>query len=145
MNLKSSLLILMTIAALLIVGCEKESHTGAGIGALIGGGVGQVAGGDTESTLIGAAVGAGAGYLIGRTQEGKDDDEVDQDQVQQVKTQPQEVTENPEDFVKVPYTNSDGTVTTVALRKSNRGYRGPEGEYYDDLPTKKVLKDRYGY
>jgi hypothetical protein len=47
----------------------SSCSTSAGTGALAGGGIGalagQVIGHDTESTLIGAAVGTGIGYIIG--------------------------------------------------------------------------------
>ena len=46
-------------------GCSSDAQTAAAIGALGGAGVGQLAGRDTESTLIGGAVGAGAGYMLG--------------------------------------------------------------------------------
>jgi len=46
-------------------GCESDAQTGALIGTAIGVGVGQAIGGDTESTLIGAGVGAVGGYIVG--------------------------------------------------------------------------------
>ena len=110
-----------------MTGCDSQAQTGAGLGALIGGGIGQLAGEDTESTLAGAAIGAGAGYIIGSQQENK------------------EVKENPDSFIKISFTNSDGTTTTIALRKVDSGYVGPEGEYYDKLPTQKELKAKYGH
>jgi outer membrane lipoprotein SlyB len=128
-QMRDRLFILMVIvfgASTFLSGCESKAQTGAGLGAIIGGGVGQAAGGDTESTLLGAAIGAGAGYIIGSQQENE------------------EVEENPEDFVEVPFTNSDGTTTTIALRKVNGGYVGPENEYYEELPSKETLKKKYG-
>lgn len=53
------------LTASLFAGCESHTGTGTLIGTAVGAGVGQVIGGNTESTLIGAAIGAGAGYLIG--------------------------------------------------------------------------------
>jgi uncharacterized protein YqfA (UPF0365 family) len=127
--MRDTLLVLTIIifgVSIYLTGCENKAQTGAGLGALIGAGIGQAAGEDTESTLIGAAIGAGAGYIIGSQQENK------------------EVKENPEDFVKIPFSNSDGTITTVALRKVDGGYVGPENEYYEELPTPKELKEKYG-
>ena len=72
---KCLLTILMVIAVSLglafFAGCESDAQTGSAIGALAGAGIGQLAGGDTESTLIGAAVGGGAGYMIGSEQDKK--------------------------------------------------------------------------
>ena len=44
-------------------GCSSDAQTAAAIGALGGAGVGQLAGRDTESTLIGAAIGGRAAYV----------------------------------------------------------------------------------
>jgi hypothetical protein len=112
---------------ILITGCQNKAYTGAGIGALVGAGVGQAAGSSTESTVIGAAIGAGAGYLIGAHEQNK------------------EVQEHPDAFTKIEFTNSDGTTTTVALRKSDGGYIGPEGEFYSELPSRSEMKERYGH
>jgi hypothetical protein len=45
-------------------GCN-DAQGGALLGAGIGALAGQAIGGDTEATLIGAGVGTGAGYIIG--------------------------------------------------------------------------------
>ena len=66
---KKILIILATVALTFglafVVGCESDAQTGTAIGALAGAGIGQLAGGSTEATLIGAAVGGGAGYALG--------------------------------------------------------------------------------
>lgn len=65
-KLTSIILILaFSLGMFFTAGCQNEAQTDALVGSLIGAGVGQLAGGDTESTLIGAGVGAGAGYIIG--------------------------------------------------------------------------------
>jgi hypothetical protein len=127
-----NIFIVLFVGSLLIVSglslsCGSKAGTGAGIGALIGAGIGQAAGRNTESTLIGAGVGAGAGYLIGKHEENK------------------EVKENPDKFTEIEFTNTDGTVTRVALRKSGGGYIGPQGEYYETLPTPSELNAKYGH
>ncbi len=48
----------------LLSGCN-DAQAGALLGAGIGALAGQAIGQDTEATLIGTAVGAGAGYIIG--------------------------------------------------------------------------------
>jgi outer membrane lipoprotein SlyB len=129
MNEKTILLFFsfVLISCCFITGCESKAQTGAGLGALIGAGIGQAAGRNTESTVIGAAVGAGAGYLIGKHEENK------------------EVKEHPDDFTKIEFTNSDGTTTIVALRKVDGGYVGPQGEHYNELPTKSEMREKYGH
>ncbi len=52
-------------AITLLTGCSSDAQTGALLGAGIGALAGQAIGGDTTSTVIGTAVGAGAGYVIG--------------------------------------------------------------------------------
>jgi outer membrane lipoprotein SlyB len=129
--MKSTYFILFVASLFIVSGlslsCGNKAATGAGIGALIGAGIGQAAGRNTESTLIGAGVGAGAGYLIGSHEENK------------------EVRQNPDSFTEIEFTNSDGTTTKVALRKANGGYIGPQGEYYEKLPTQSEMKKKYGH
>ena len=48
-----------------LAGCQNDAQTGALLGAGIGVLAGQAIGGDTEGTVIGAAAGAGLGYIIG--------------------------------------------------------------------------------
>lgn len=62
------------VAGILIVfaaGCETGGKTGALAGAGIGALAGQAIGRDTESTLIGAAIGTGIGYIIGNEKDKK--------------------------------------------------------------------------
>ncbi|MHC4544231.1 MAG: glycine zipper domain-containing protein, partial [Planctomycetota bacterium] len=58
-------IVAVSIGSMFIIGCQSDAQTGTVIGALAGAGIGQLAGGDTEATLIGAAVGGTAGYLLG--------------------------------------------------------------------------------
>ncbi len=72
---KNLITILMVIAVSVglafVAGCESDAQTGALIGAGVGAIAGQAIGGDTESTLIGAGVGAAGGYIIGNEQDKK--------------------------------------------------------------------------
>ncbi len=115
------------------VGCESDAQTGAGIGALAGAGVGQLAGKSTESTLIGAAVGGTAGYMIGSEQDKK-----------KTKAEMDSLREEM-NTVTVNVTNSNGSITPVTLRKQGVGYVGPRGEFYNSLPTAEQLKPIYGF
>jgi uncharacterized protein YcfJ len=72
---KKLIIILMVVAVSLslpfVAGCESDAQTGALIGAGVGALAGQAIGGDTEGTLIGAGVGAAGGYIIGNEQDKK--------------------------------------------------------------------------
>ena len=52
-------------SVLLLGGCETSAQKGALIGTGIGALAGQAIGGNTTSTLVGAGIGLGAGYIIG--------------------------------------------------------------------------------
>jgi hypothetical protein len=57
--------------ALSLTGCATQGQGGALIGGGIGALAGQAIGRDTQSTLIGAAVGTGIGYMIGNEKDKK--------------------------------------------------------------------------
>lgn len=116
-----------------ICGCESDAQTGTAIGALAGAGIGQLAGGNTESTLIGAAVGGGAGYMIGNEQD-KKKAAGERDKLREEMN-----------TVMVKVTNSNGSIIQVPLNKQGIGYVGPRGEYYDKLPTEDQLRPVYGF
>jgi outer membrane lipoprotein SlyB len=56
---------LLLAGSSLVVGCQSDAQSGALVGAGIGALAGQAIGGNTEATLIGTAIGAGAGYVVG--------------------------------------------------------------------------------
>lgn len=130
--------IVAVVAGMLVFGgCESQAQKGAGIGALAGAGIGALAGkhsGKTaEGALIGAAVGGGAGYILGSEKDKKQT----QTQIGALQQEMQTVTVN--------VTNSNGSITQVALRKQGIGYVGPRGEFYDHLPIEDELKPIYGF
>ncbi len=126
---------------LAVGGCETEAQSKAAWGTAIGAGVGQLAGGDTKSTMIGAGVGAGAGYILGSM----DDKKKEQQAQQQAQTRAQTV-QNDANTVTVWLTNSNGSKTPVKLTKTaSGGYVGPRGEMYDTMPTEEQLKKAYGF
>jgi hypothetical protein len=43
--------------------------------------------------------------------------------------------------VRIP--NDNGSFTLVALKQTEKGFLGPQGEFYADHPTQEQLKDRY--
>jgi len=115
------------------IGCESDAQTGAVVGSLAGAGIGQLAGGHTESTLIGAAVGGGVGYILGNESDKK-------------KAQAEMYCLKDEmNTVAINMTNSNGYVSQVRLRKQGIGYVGTRGEYYNSLPTEDQLRPIYGF
>ena len=114
-------------------GCESDAQTGALLGTAAGAGIGNLAGGDTKSTLIGAAVGGGAGYVLGNEGDKK-----------KTKTEMDDLRQEM-NSVTVNITNSNGSISPVKLKKQGVGYVGPNGEYYDKLPTEDQLKSVYGF
>jgi hypothetical protein len=114
-------------------GCESDAQTGTAVGALAGAGIGALAGGDTEATLIGAAVGGGAGYMIGNEQD------------KQKATDDRGKLREEMNTVMVKVTNSNGSIIQVPLKKQGIGYVGPRGEYYNNLPTEDQLRPVYGF
>ena len=116
------------------VGCESDAQTGALLGTGVGALAGQAIGGDTEATLIGAAIGGGAGYMIGGERD-KKKAAADRESIRQELN-----------TVTINITNSNGSITPVRLRKQGVVYIGPRGETYTSLPTEEQLKQAgYGF
>jgi len=128
-----SMAVVVSIALVFLVGCESDAATGAGLGGALGAGIGALAGGDTESTLIGAAIGGGAGYMIGSESDKK-----------KTKAEMNDLRAEM-NIVTVNITNSNGSKSQVRLSKQGVGYVGPRGEYYDHLPTDEELRPIYGF
>jgi osmotically inducible lipoprotein OsmB len=61
-----SVALIVSLSLVFIAGCKSDAQTGAGVGVLGGALAGQLIGGNTKSTLIGAGIGGGAGYIIGQ-------------------------------------------------------------------------------
>ena len=121
------------IGLLIVSGCQSGGQTGAALGSLAGAGIGQLAGKDTKSTLIGAAVGAGAGYIFGNEGDKK-------------KTQNQMSAMNRDiNSQIVNVTNSNGSVIQVKLARQGVGWVGTRGEYYSKIPTEEQLRPVYGF
>jgi len=130
-------------------GCANP-YNNEGEGAATGGLLGAVAGGvighqshDTGAgMLIGGALGAATGAVVGS-------------QIQKPEPPPQQVImEQPApvvpsttysgDTVTVNVPNNNGSYTAVVLRRSGNGYVGPQGEYYDQVPSTAQLRVMYG-
>lgn len=129
-----AVMVVLIVCLLSFGGCKTSAGTGGLIGTGIGAIAGQAIGGDTKSTLIGAALGGGTGYIIGDQQDKK-------------KTQAEmENLRQEMNIVTVNIINSNDSITQVALRKDGIGYRGPRNEFYDHLPNEAELKTAgYGF
>lgn len=123
----------LSVPMVMVGGCESDAQVGTAVGALAGAGIGQLAGGDTEATLIGAAVGGAAGYMLGN----ESDKQKAQAETEHIR---QEM-----DKVRVKVTNSNGSIIQVPLQKQGVGYLGTRGEYYPTLPTQDQLRPVYGF
>ena len=77
--MKTKIIIGIALSALLSGGCASVTGSNVGDSTLIGAGtgaiIGQVAGGDTQSTLVGAALGAAGGALMNGYNENKRQDQ----------------------------------------------------------------------
>ncbi len=123
----------VSLGSLFVAGCESDAQYGSAIGALAGAGIGQLAGGDAESTLVGAAVGGATGYMLGN--------ESDKKKAQAERAYLREEMNT----VVVNVTNRNGSIIQVPLRKHGVGYLGTRGEYYPALPSEDQLRLVYGF
>ncbi len=48
-----------------------------------------------------------------------------------------------EDAFEIYLSNGNGSYTSVTLRKTEKGFLGPQGEFYSDHPTEAQLRERY--
>ena len=125
--------VVLSFGLLFFVGCQNDAQFGSAIGALAGASIGQLAGGDSEATLIGAAVGGAAGYMFGNESD-KARQHVERAHMrQEMRT------------VAVNITNSNGSISQVRLKRHGVGYVGTRGEYYNHLPTEDELRPIYGF
>lgn len=137
----------IAVAVLLLqAGCESDKQTGALIGTAAGAGIGQAIGRDTTGTLVGAAVGAGAGYLIGAQSDKNKAKEQEAAQQQQAQIQAQQQAQMQQQNTQTVWiTNSNGSKTSIVLRKEGDHWYGPKGERYDQMPTEDQLREVYGF
>ncbi len=145
-----SMVFVLAVSAAL-TGCNPYNNEGEGavtggtLGALAGGIIGNQSHDTAAGMLIGGAVGAVAGAAVGS-------------QIQKpVYEEPAPVAAVPSapaaaspaatydtDKVTLNVPNSNGSYTAVVLRRSGNGYVGPQGEYYDQVPSTAQLQAMYG-
>ena len=123
----------LSFGLLFFVGCQNDAQFGSAVGALAGASIGQLAGGDSEATLIGAAVGGAAGYMFGNESDKAREQAERAHMRQEMRT------------VAVNITNSNGSISQVRLKRHGVGYVGTRGEYYHHLPTEDELRPIYGF
>ncbi len=122
---------------LVLAGCETQAQNKALIGTAIGAGAGQLIGGDTKATVIGAGIGAGAGYLWGKSQDNKAKEESAAASTNTASANSTTMT--------MWVNNSNGTRTEIKLTRNPDGsYTGPGGKTYPTLPTQEQLQKDYG-
>ena len=144
----SALTMMVFLAAM--SGCANP-YNNEGEGAVTGGVLGAVAGGiighqshDTGAgVLIGGALGAVAGAAVG-SQMQKPEPAPSTVVVAQPAQAAGPSTVYSGDTVTVNVTNSNGSYTSVVLKRSSNGYIGPQGEYYDQVPSTAQLQAMYG-
>jgi len=127
------ILVALMAGLLMIAGCQNSAQTGAVVGLLAGAGLGQAIGHHSGATIVGAAIGGAAGYMIGN------EDDKQRAAMERVHMR-QEM-----DYVTVNITNSNGSISRVRLRREGVGYMGARGEFYDHLPTQDELRPVYGF
>ena len=146
----SSLAIIASLTA--FTGCNPYNN--AGEGAAAGGALGALAGGiighqshDTGAgMLIGGALGAVTGAAVGSQIQKPEPPPA---QVVVAQPAPVVVAQAPSatysgDTVTLNVPNSSGGYTAVVLKRSGNGYVGPQGEYYDQVPSTAQLQAMYG-
>ena len=152
--MKKYLYVCTVIAFVCIIsGCNTYNNEGEGaaaggaLGALAGGIIGHQSHDTGAGMLIGGAVGALAGAAVGSQIQKP---EPPPQQVIVAQPAPVVVAQTPPsvtysgDTVTVNVPNSNGTFMAVVLKRSGNGYVGPQGEYYDQIPTTAQLQAMYG-
>ena len=145
--------LVMIVFIAVISGCNPYNNEGEGAAA--GGALGMLAGGvighqshDTGAgMLIGGAVGAVTGAVVGSTiqkPQPPPQEVVVAQPTQVVVAQTLPTTTYSGDTATINVPNSNGGYTAVVLKRSGNGYVGPQGEYYDQIPTTAQLQAMYG-
>lgn len=136
-----------------ISGCNPYNNEGEG--AATGGALGMLAGGvighQSHSTGAGMLIGGALGAVTGAAVGSQIQKPVYEQPQQVVVAQPAPVvvaqaptTTYSGDTVTVNVPSDNGGYTAVVLKRSGNGFVGPQGEYYDQVPSIDQLKAMYG-
>ena len=128
------------LGVMMMAGCDTSAKSGALIGTAVGAGAGQLIGGNTTGTLIGAGAGALGGYVIGNEM-----DKSKQNKAQAARPAPSTSSAAAGDIETVWFTNTNGSEMSIRLTKDGSGYIGPRGERYATKPTSEQLQKAYGF
>jgi len=140
--------ILMVAFIAVFAGCNPYNNegegaaTGGALGALAGGIIGHQSHDTGAGVLIGGALGAATGAVVGSQIQKPVYAEPEPAPVVVAQTPPS--TTYSGDTVTVNVPNSNGSYTAVVLKRSGNGYLGPQGEYYEQVPTTAQLQAMYG-
>jgi len=118
---------------------------GAVVGALTGGIIGHQLKGhqDVGGALVGGVTGAAVGGAIG-AQIPNQSTLASAPEVQPAAVDSASTAQTPSDeSITVNIPNNQGGYTPVVIKKSGKGYVGPQGEYYPEFPTVAQLKTMY--
>ena len=140
-----SLLVIVLVAT----GCQTEGQgtaTGALSGAALGAGTNALLSRHSgNGAIIGGLAGAAAGGLIGN-QMGRQNENI-RAQDQRMDRQDQAIGQAQQDantaIVNVP--TSTGGVKPVKMIRQGGVWIGPNGEYYNSLPSAEQLRSAYGF
>ena len=131
------ILSLLFLVGTWLAGCETDAQNTGLLGSGIGVGVAAIAGGEGSDLLTGAAIGGGAGYIMGNESDKKKTQARSDQQIADLRSE--------QNMVSVWITNSNGSQIEVKLRRSGPSYIGPRGEVYQTMPTEDQLRQVYGF
>jgi hypothetical protein len=141
-------LLCISLAVTIIIsasGCSGGKGSGSHIfnAAVIGGVIGGIIGHQSDETEAGIAVGAtlfGVGAALAEMdkQHHTPSKEAHENMVKNDKA------ESIRETYIIEIHNSNGSVTSVKIRRKGSVYIGPNDERYDELPTEEQLKPVYG-
>ena len=134
--MKKTSLCIVSLGLVLLSSCATNQGTGTAIGAGSGAALGAIAGNNVdgfskgEGALVGAAVGGLLGNVMGRQQ----------DQIDQASNRAESANTS-----VINIRNSNGSYSTVTLKRTPSGWVGPRGEFYKQKPSEQQLKQIYGF
>ena len=143
-----SLIMIVFIGA--ISGCNANNNAGEGavagglLGTMAGGIIGNQSGNTGTGMLIGGALGAATGAVVGSEIKKPAYEQPEQVVVAQPVPAFVPTTTYSGDTVTINVPNSNGGYSAVVLKRSGSGFVGPQGEFYNQLPSSSQLQAMYG-
>jgi hypothetical protein len=140
--------VMIVFMAVIFSGCNPYNNegegaaTGGALGALAGGIIGHQSHDTGAGMLIGGALGAVTGAAVGSQVQKPVYEEPAPGPVVSQPAMPGVVYAGDTATVNVP--TQSGGYTSVVLKRSGNGWVGPQGEYYDQIPSEDQLQAMYG-